>query len=510
MTEAAERGLASTVSALSDDRLLEQTTKLALLDHQVQVFVIDHLLEIEARGLYLSRGYSNLFAYVTRGLGYSDGAAWRRIAAMKLCARIEGTRDRLRDGSLTLDAAAQLQAAFERRDREQARLARGAATRVGSAMKPNGSPPPERPPERKQAPLLDLSARKALVEQAAGKSTRQVMQMLAAVDPALAVPADRMRPLSEGRWELKAVIDEDCQRGLEQLKGLLSHVDPRMTLGQLVGRVVRDGLDRYDPSRPPRRRTNRTPASAAERTSAPKDGAPSDGDVPAVERTAKRADATAWAAGEQTASRDTAPAPAEPEPTQPSQDRRIPSVAPTTPSLTRTATRSAAVPASAPKRPASPGSSPSKAPGNPDPGATSASKRRGPTEGTDASPSNRPGEPDQPTPSAPNPATPVARGITSAPKRCAAIGRAIPAGVRRRVWQRDQGRCSYEDLGSGRRCGSRHLLQVDHVFPYALGGGAELQNLRLLCFAHHRHRHAAGGQGERPPAEGLPDARKAT
>ena len=30
---------------------------------------------------------------------------------------------------------------------------------------------------------------------------------------------------------------DECQRGLEQLNGLLSHVDPHMTLGQLVGRA---------------------------------------------------------------------------------------------------------------------------------------------------------------------------------------------------------------------------------------------------------------------------------
>ena len=65
------------------------------------------------------------------------------------------------------------------------------------------------------------------MEEAAGKSTRQVMRMLAEVDPDLAVPADRVRALSGSRWELKAVIDDECQRGLEQLKGLLSHVDPR-------------------------------------------------------------------------------------------------------------------------------------------------------------------------------------------------------------------------------------------------------------------------------------------
>ena len=271
--------ITSTVCALSDDELIEQTGRLARLDHQVHVFVIDHLIEIETRRVYLRRGFSSLFDYVKRGLGYSDAATWRRINAMKLCTRIDGVRERLWDGSLTLDAAAQLQHAFERRERERAREARGGGT--GSAVRPNGStrPAPARSAHRKPAPTLasdpkpalNASAQKALVEQAAGKSTRQVMQMLADVDPALAVPADRVRALGEGRWELKAVIDADCQRGLELLNGLLSHVDPRMTLGQLVGRLVKEGLDRHDPSRPLRRgRARSAPAGADRPPAAPK------------------------------------------------------------------------------------------------------------------------------------------------------------------------------------------------------------------------------------------------
>ena len=111
----------------------------------------------------------SLFDYVKRGLGYSDAATWRRINAMKLCARIGGVRERLWDGSLTLDAAAQLQAAFERharlqrRERERARPARG--TGVGSAPRPNGSArPPARSAQGKPAlepgpgPILDVSA----------------------------------------------------------------------------------------------------------------------------------------------------------------------------------------------------------------------------------------------------------------------------------------------------------------------------------------------------------------
>ena len=60
-----------------------------------------------------------------------------------------------------------------------------------------------------------------------------------------------------------------------------------------------------------------------------------------------------------------------------------------------------------------------------------------------------------------------------------ASGRAISAGVRRQVWQRDGGRCSYVDPQTGRRCNSTHLIEIDHIVPHALGGGADPGNLRL-------------------------------
>ncbi len=295
-------------AGLSDDQLLAQTGTLAQIDRQLQVFVIDHLLEIEARALHLRRGFSSLFDYVKHGLGYSDGASYRRIGAMKLCAQVAGTRERLRDGSLTLDAAAQLQSAFDRRDRrdrQRRRAARGAPATsadpapnavmaAGPARQPSGSPPAA--PAMAPPPELDLSARKALVDEAVGKSSREVMRMLAEVDPDLAAPADRVRPLDAERWELKAVIDAECQRGLEQLKGLLSHVDPHMTLGQLVGRLVKEGLDRHDPARPPRRvrRPAGSRTAGAERTSAPKQEVRAAGDAaPARNRPAIHAGAAA-------------------------------------------------------------------------------------------------------------------------------------------------------------------------------------------------------------------------
>ena len=304
---ASDAPVTTTVSALSDRRLLQQLKRLTAVEHQIEIVVIDHLRELERRRLYLPLGCSSLFDYATRELGYSEAAAWRRIKAMRLCREVEGARERMRDGSLTLNSAALL------------------------------------------------------------------------------------------------------QKGLEQLKGLLSHVDPHLTLGQLVERVVREAVERHDPARPPRgRRTGSRADGVAAETSAPKDAA---------------------------------------------------------------GIGAAAAPGSA--APAGAATSPAKA---------------ADCEHRSATAAKPPGATTQP--SAPKAGGGRGRQRQAAPPPSQVRGRAIPAAVKRQVWERDRGCCSYVDRCSGRRCGSRHLLQIDHVLPFALGGSAEPDNLRLLCAAHHRHRHA--------------------
>ena len=63
--------------------------------------------------------------------------------------------------------------------------------------------------------------------------------------------------------------------------------------------------------------------------------------------------------------------------------------------------------------------------------------------------------------------------------------RTIPADVRRAVWKRDQGRCTFE-AANGRRCSCRRGLQFDHEKPVALGGESNVKNVRLLCPKHNQ------------------------
>jgi hypothetical protein len=64
--------------------------------------------------------------------------------------------------------------------------------------------------------------------------------------------------------------------------------------------------------------------------------------------------------------------------------------------------------------------------------------------------------------------------------------RTIPANVRRAVWRRDGGRCTFVS-DTGTRCASRSRLEYDHIEPVARGGEATVDNVRLRCRAHNQH-----------------------
>ena len=410
-------------SELGDQQLLERTRRLAANQRCLEVHILDHLDEIDRRGLALRRGFSSLFDYAVRELRFTDAAAQRRIQAMRLCRRHGWVRASLQSGELSMTAAAQLETTFagaERAERQShtghrnvgegrghdqdhdcaggtrqlglpaapgeadeqgerghrskpgftppAAECSGDVRERGHRSAPGGAPPagecsgdvaagntpavpaasragaqapgaghagaplprpelngnappfpapscapvaapgagagpaapssdegpapqllppadlpasasasastPEpvmapaesrhtasRAPEPLRddpfaelspgtvsaAPLLHPQRQRELIEQAAGMSTRQVANLLAAAAPEVLPPRDTLRAVAPDRYTLKVSIDQECEQGLRLLKDLMSHVDPRMSWGDLVARLVREAVARHDP-----------------------------------------------------------------------------------------------------------------------------------------------------------------------------------------------------------------------------------------------------------------------
>ena len=64
--------------------------------------------------------------------------------------------------------------------------------------------------------------------------------------------------------------------------------------------------------------------------------------------------------------------------------------------------------------------------------------------------------------------------------------RHVPAHVRRAVYERDGGRCTFESA-DGQRCEETRCIEIDHIVPVARGGQSTVQNTRLRCRAHNQY-----------------------
>ena len=95
LTTATRPSITSTgVRALSDRELLPETRNLVRHERHLQGAVIAHLSEIEARGLYLERGFSSLFDYAVRELMATATRPQLGVSAPCGCAPINRTRGR--------------------------------------------------------------------------------------------------------------------------------------------------------------------------------------------------------------------------------------------------------------------------------------------------------------------------------------------------------------------------------------------------------------------------------
>jgi len=73
--------------------------------------------------------------------------------------------------------------------------------------------------------------------------------------------------------------------------------------------------------------------------------------------------------------------------------------------------------------------------------------------------------------------------LRAAVEHCSS-SRHVPAAVRSAVWQRDEARCTFVDA-RGVRCRATTALELHHEQPFARGGPATAENIRLRCRAHN-------------------------
>lgn len=100
------------LKSLSDQNLLENTSRLAQRERELTLEVLQHLREIERRMLFAKLSYSSLFEYAVKELRYSEGAAQRRISSMRLLKELPEIEAKVECGALSLCALSQARSFF--------------------------------------------------------------------------------------------------------------------------------------------------------------------------------------------------------------------------------------------------------------------------------------------------------------------------------------------------------------------------------------------------------------
>ena len=100
---------ASAPSSLDSAALARRLGELAGHEREVQVEFLLHLAEFDTRRAWAEEGYRSLWDYLLRVLHLREGAAFRRIAGMRVVRRLPVVAEALRDGRLCLSTVAVLE-----------------------------------------------------------------------------------------------------------------------------------------------------------------------------------------------------------------------------------------------------------------------------------------------------------------------------------------------------------------------------------------------------------------
>jgi 5-methylcytosine-specific restriction endonuclease McrA len=180
---------------LSDQALLNETDRLAKQSRQLLLSLLHHLREIERRRLFSALKCESLFDYVVKHLKFSEGEANRRISAMRMIREVPEIEEKIVGGSLTLSTVVMARVLFGKEEK---------------AGRPMGT-----------------QAKAQVMNKLENQSAREAQKYLSSINP-------EMKRTKELTFDL--IEDETLRKKLLQVKGLLAHSHPNMSLSEMLHR----------------------------------------------------------------------------------------------------------------------------------------------------------------------------------------------------------------------------------------------------------------------------------
>jgi len=243
----------SRLRSLSDSELVERLPALIQAERRAMADVIEHLVEMERRRLYLRHAVPSLYRYCIKRLGYAEDAALKRHRVAKVALRLPQVLDELRAGTIHLTGLFLLsQHLTEDNATTLLSEARGKSRRQIEELMARWFPRPDVPPSL--APVsseaTEVAGNEQLVPAAAPPPVAftGLVTGSGAGEPARALRVtcsrtgefgrSRLEPLSPTRLRVEFTASAELYDKLEKARELLSHALPSGDLGELFERAL--------------------------------------------------------------------------------------------------------------------------------------------------------------------------------------------------------------------------------------------------------------------------------
>lgn len=185
---------------INDENLLALVEKNRTLELNTLTQSLHYLIEVDARRLFSKYGYESLHKFLTKHLRQSEDEAGRRIAAARLLKELPQIEERINSGAFSLTTLTQAQALFRR--------------------------------EAKQDRKLTRAKKLELMDRIEGKSKRETERIIASASPEVHIP-DKIKAISQSQIMLQFAAADSLEGKIEELRGILAHTHPGISLGEL-------------------------------------------------------------------------------------------------------------------------------------------------------------------------------------------------------------------------------------------------------------------------------------
>jgi hypothetical protein len=225
----------ASLASVSDGRLLRALRELVARDQQTEAELLRVLGEVNARRLYLERGYSSIYSYCTEDLHMSEAVAYQRIQVARAARRFPALLEYVRDGSLHLSAARLLAPHLTAENQAGLLdLAKHKSKRAIEELLADRAPKPDAPALVRRVPVA------APTPVALNPRAPAAAPTPAAPAPAPS-PSPQTRPpepLGEQRYKVQFTAGRELCEKLREAQALLRHQVPDGDLGEIFDRAL--------------------------------------------------------------------------------------------------------------------------------------------------------------------------------------------------------------------------------------------------------------------------------